>query len=264
MDTAPCKATVLTLRDTPKGYEILIAAQKLAKRFRRRCARLSRRCTWTRADAEAHDLVVRTRRRYGVPPRLEVERGGLAFYVASLRELFEEAGLLLAEISTVMSSRSRLPGAVEAAGPRFVARSTPANSGVSRSPTRERDYDPDLRRRRVPRALDNPGGPRPGDTTRDSSWRPGHPRGQVATHDAGETVADYLGADRWTALAPRERRGEFEMISTDHQGTWGRWRTSVKNPKRCWRTRGGQWSRLPCVDRAFITRDGEVVFVRTP
>jgi 8-oxo-dGTP pyrophosphatase MutT (NUDIX family) len=87
-------ATVLTLRDTPKGYEILMLRRNLRSDFVGG-AHVFPGGAVDESDAEAHDLVVGLDD-VTASTRLEVERGGLAFYVASLRELFEEAGLLLA------------------------------------------------------------------------------------------------------------------------------------------------------------------------
>jgi 8-oxo-dGTP pyrophosphatase MutT (NUDIX family) len=87
-------ATVMTIRDRPNGYEILMLRRNPRSDFLGG-AHVFPGGALDVADAEANGQV------YGLNDadasrRVEVERGGLAFYVACLRELFEEAGILIA------------------------------------------------------------------------------------------------------------------------------------------------------------------------
>ena len=89
-------ATVLSLRDGPEGYEVLMLRRNLNSDFvggayvfpgggldEADAGSAAQRLAFGLDDAEAS-------------LRLGLEVGGLAYYVACLRELFEEAGLLVA------------------------------------------------------------------------------------------------------------------------------------------------------------------------
>jgi 8-oxo-dGTP pyrophosphatase MutT (NUDIX family) len=146
-----------------------------------------------RSDAEASIL-------------LGVDSGGLAYWVAALRETFEEAGLLLAE---------RPDGPPLLAGePAEEARFTAARAAVNAGTRRFLDLCRDEKLRLLvgqvhyfahwiaPR-----GAPRRFDTR---FFVAAAPAGQLAAHDAGETIAA-------TWISPRRaledhRNGVFEMI----------------------------------------------------
>ena len=137
--------------------------------------------------------------------RLGLEAGGLAYYVAALRELFEEAGLLvvcdeagepLVATPEVLARLEEHRGHVNA-GRRALADLLAHESW--RLDVRAMEY--------LAHWITPVGPPRRYDTR---FFVVVAPSGQVAAHDAGETVAA-----RW--IAPREalaahERGEFEMI----------------------------------------------------
>src|SRR5579863_6035803 len=198
-------ATVITLRDSDNGYEILMLRRNLNSDFvggayvfpggrvdESDAGLAAERLTFGLTDAEASK-------------RLSLERGGLAYYVACLRELFEEAGLLivcddhgdpiaLSEESTRRLAQSRRE--VNAGTLDFVAMMA------------REEFLLDLRGLEYVAHWVTPvGPPRRFDTRFFVALAP---RGQAATHDAGETVAD-----QWIrpvdALEAHER-GELEMI----------------------------------------------------
>jgi 8-oxo-dGTP pyrophosphatase MutT (NUDIX family) len=146
-----------------------------------------------RSDAEASTL-------------LGVASGGLAYWVAALRETFEEAGLLLAERP---GGPPLLNGRPEEEA-RFVAERAAVNAGTRRFLDLCRDEGLRLLVGEVhyfahwiaPR-----GAPRRFDTR---FFVAAAPPGQKAAHDAGETIAD-------TWISPRQaleghRNGVFELI----------------------------------------------------
>ena len=199
-------ATVLALRDTSQGFEVLMLRRNLNSDFvggayvfpgggvdpTDSTPEAAHR-TWGADDAAASQ-------------QLNLATGGLAFYVAALRELFEEAGLLVAR---------GLEGDALALKDRALrARLVEYRRMVNAKELRFVDV---LERESL--FLDiggvaylahwvTPlGAPRRFDTR---FFVVMTPEGQTATHDAGETVAD-----RW--LRPREAldahgRGELVMI----------------------------------------------------
>jgi 8-oxo-dGTP pyrophosphatase MutT (NUDIX family) len=197
-------ATVLTIRDTPKGYEILMLRRNLRSDFVGG-AHVFPGGAVDETDAEAHDLVVGLDD-VAASRRLGVERDGLAFYVASLRELFEEAGLLIACDEHGDAVTFTQPGDLE----RWAALRRSINAGEIGflELLREEGLRLDLRGVEYLAHWITPvGPPRRYDTRFFVALAP---EGQVATHDAGETVADIWVRPN-DALAA-ERRGEFEMI----------------------------------------------------
>jgi len=138
--------------------------------------------------------------------RLELTSGGLAFYVACLRELFEEAGLLIA-----CDEDGR---AVKFTDPDDVARMAAHRGAVNAG---ELDFFSmmdveglrlDLRRLEYVAHWVTPAGlSRRYDTRFFVALAPGD---QLATHDAGETVADLW--TRPTEALESHARGEFEMM----------------------------------------------------
>jgi 8-oxo-dGTP pyrophosphatase MutT (NUDIX family) len=146
-----------------------------------------------RSDAEASAL-------------LGVESGGLAYWVAALRETFEEAGLLLAERP---EGPPLLAGEPEEEA-RFVAERAAVNAGTRRFLDLCRDENLRLLADQVhyfghwiaPR-----GAARRFDTR---FFVAAAPSGQKAAHDAGETIADtWISPGR---ALEGHRNGVFEMI----------------------------------------------------
>lgn len=137
--------------------------------------------------------------------RLGLESGGLAYYAAALRELFEEAGLLVVCDET---------GEPLLATPEVLARLEGHRAHVNAGRRalvellEEESWRLDVRAMQYLAHWITPVGPPRRYDTR--FFVVVAPSGQVAAHDAGETVAA-----RW--IAPREAlaahaRGELEMI----------------------------------------------------
>ena len=199
-------ATVLALRDVDAGYEILMLRRNLRSDF------VGGAYVFPGGGVDpgdAPELVGDLT--YGLDDeaasaRLGLDRGGLAYYVAALRELFEEAGLLLAcdESGRAFEPADRAQVAHLAHLRRAVNERRTPFAEVLRSlglllDVRALAY---LAHWVTPR-----GAPRRFDTR---FFVARAPAGQVAAHDAGETVADTWLRPR-DALAAHER-GELEMI----------------------------------------------------
>jgi 8-oxo-dGTP pyrophosphatase MutT (NUDIX family) len=195
-------ATVLTLRDAPNGYEILMLRRNARSEF---MASVFVFPGGALDDADADAPV------FGVSDevastRLGLLMGGLSYYVASLRELFEEAGLLIVTDDEGHEIRFTTPS--------DLARLAEYRRALN---AREITFSEVLRRENVRLDLRGVaylahwitpvGMPRRYDTRFFVALAPA---GQPATHDASETVAD-----RWIrpldALAAQER-GEFDMV----------------------------------------------------
>jgi len=199
-------ATVITLRDAPEGYEILMLRRNLNSDFVGGAYVFPGGAVDAAdADASGERLALglsdaAASRRLGLP------QGGLAYYIACLRELFEEAGLLLA------CDREGTPvhfGDEESV--RRMARSrrevNDGSLGFVAMMERE-ELLLDLRGLQyVAHWITPVGPPRRFDTRFFVALAP---EGQVATHDAGETVADQWIRPK-VALDAR-RRGELDMI----------------------------------------------------
>jgi 8-oxo-dGTP pyrophosphatase MutT (NUDIX family) len=199
-------ATVITLRDSPEGYEILMLRRNLNSDF------VGGAYVFPGGAVDADDAgssgerLALGRSDASASTRLGLERGGLAYYIACLRELFEEAGLLLAcdhegtpvhfgDDETVHRiARSRREVNDGSLG--FVAMME--REGLLLD-LRGLEY--------VAHWITPVGPPRRFDTRFFVALAP---KGQVATHDAGETVADQWVRPK-DALDARGR-GELEMI----------------------------------------------------
>jgi 8-oxo-dGTP pyrophosphatase MutT (NUDIX family) len=89
-------ATVLTLRDAANGYEILMLRRNLASEF------VGGAYVFPGGGVDPDDASELAQDRIlgmtdaSCSARLGIESGGLAYYVACFRELFEEGGLLVA------------------------------------------------------------------------------------------------------------------------------------------------------------------------
>lgn len=199
-------ATVLPLRDGANGYEVLMLRRNLDSDFVGGAyvfpgGRVDDADARSAAQGLALGLSDAQASR-----RLGLERGALAYYIAGLRELFEEAGLLIAcrrDGQPVDSNDNDLNGRL-AAGRREV------NAGTLDFMTmmEREELLLDLRGLEYIAHWVTPSGPPRRYDTR--FFVASAPPGQVATHDAGETVAD-----QWIrpvdALAAHAR-GDFEMI----------------------------------------------------
>ena len=199
-------ATVLALRDAAEGFEVLMLRRNLNSDF------VGGAYVFPGGGVDPTDATPEAAARtwdaddVAASQRLDLDSGGLAFYVAALRELFEEAGLLVAcgpegaplaledrALSARLSEYRRLVNAKEF---RFF------------DVLERESIFLDIRGMAYLAHWVTPlGAPRRFDTR---FFVVMTPEGQTATHDAGETVAD-----RW--LRPREAldahgRGEFMMI----------------------------------------------------
>jgi 8-oxo-dGTP pyrophosphatase MutT (NUDIX family) len=138
--------------------------------------------------------------------RLGLDAGGLAYYVACLRELFEEAGLLI--VGDQRGARVNFKDSKDVKRMAAHRRSVNASEKDFLSMLRGERLRLDLRGiEYVAHWITPIGPPRRYDTRFFVALAPA---GQIATHDAGETVAD-----QW--VRPRDAldahaRGQFEMM----------------------------------------------------
>jgi 8-oxo-dGTP pyrophosphatase MutT (NUDIX family) len=199
-------ATVITVRDGPNGYEILMLRRNLNSDF----VGGAYVFPGGRVD-EADAGPAAQRRTLGLSDeeasrRLSLESGGLAYYVACLRELFEEAGLLIACDEDGEPVQFRDDQSIH----RFAASRREVNAGTLDFITmmeRER-LVLDLRGLEYVAHWVTPvGPPRRFDTRFFVALAPSS---QVATHDAGETVADQW--IRPVDALEAHARGDLEMI----------------------------------------------------
>ena len=142
----------------------------------------------------------------GASALLGIESGGLAYWVAVVRETFEEAGLLLARRE---DGRTSSPASAEEEA-RFAAARVAVNKGTRRFLDLCRDERLRLTVGEIhyfAHWITPRGAPRRYDTR---FFVAAAPPGQVAAHDAGETIAEvWISPD--DALA-RHRAGEIEII----------------------------------------------------
>jgi 8-oxo-dGTP pyrophosphatase MutT (NUDIX family) len=199
-------ATVMMLRDAPGGCEVLMLRRNLNSDF------VGGAYVFPGGGVDAADgtstaeHVVEGLSDAEASARLELTGGGLAYYVACLRELFEEAGLLVArdgedrlvrfdddELARRFAAHRRQVNAREA---RFL--DVVSAEGL-RLDLRQLEY--------ISHWVTPVGPPRRYDTR---FFVAVAPEAQIAAHDDGETVADV-----WVRPADaleRGRRGELELI----------------------------------------------------
>jgi 8-oxo-dGTP pyrophosphatase MutT (NUDIX family) len=199
-------ATVLTVRDGTNGYEILMLRRNLNSDFvggayvfpggrvdESDAGPVAEGLSFGLSDIEASR-------------RLALDSGGLAYYIACLRELFEEAGLLV----VCTRDGESIPLNDEETIRRLAASRRDVNAGALDFLTmlEREEMVLDLRGLEYLAHWVTPIGPPRRFDTRFFVLEA--PADQIATHDAGETVAD-----QWIrpldALAAHER-GELEMI----------------------------------------------------
>jgi 8-oxo-dGTP pyrophosphatase MutT (NUDIX family) len=196
-------ATIMPLRDSPDGYEILMLRRNVNIEFMGG-AYVFPGGALDPQDADADDVV------FGGTDeeasfRLNLDRGGLAYFVASLRELFEEGGLLVAcdengaPASLDDEARERLADA---------RRDLNARQGDFLGMLRAEHLLLDVRSLEyLAHWITPPGRSRRFDTR---FFAVRAPKGQIAMHDEGETVAN-----RWLtpkgAFAAHER-GEIQLM----------------------------------------------------
>jgi 8-oxo-dGTP pyrophosphatase MutT (NUDIX family) len=199
-------ATVMTLRDRDDGYEILMLRRNLNSDFVGG-AYVFPGGAVDPADAgpEAQQLALGLND-VDASRRLALDSGGLAYYVACLRELFEEAGLLVA---CNAAGESVLFNDVASIA-RMAAHRRDVNAGSLGfiAMMHHEGLQLDLRGLEYVAHWVTPvGPPRRFDTRFFVALAP---EGQIATHDAGETVAD-----QW--VRPKDAldahaRGDLAMI----------------------------------------------------
>lgn len=247
-------STVLTVRDAPEGFEVLMLKRNLNSDF------VGGAYVFPGGGVDADDADRAAAVVFGLDDaeasrRLDLESGGLAYFVAALRELFEEAGLLIACTASGESisladddRRSRLAASRRAINTREV-------DFVSVLAAEELWLD--LRSLAYLSHWITPvGPPRRYDTRFFVALAPS---GQIAAHDAGETVAD-----RWIrpaeALAAH-RRGEMEMIFPTIRTL-----ESIEHLERAsdvldFANRGRS---IPTIQPRFVTRDDGSVVILAP
>ena len=195
-------ATVLTLRDSANGYEILMLRRNARSEF------MGGVFVFPGGAVDDDDAVAPV---YGLTDeiasdRLGLEHGGLAFYVASLRELFEEAGLLI--VCDDRGQERRFTTTAELEKLASYRRALNGREITLAEVLRGESVCLDLRGIAYLSHWITPVGmPRRYDTRFFVALAP---EGQPATHDANETVAD-----RWmrpVEALSAQRRGEFDMV----------------------------------------------------
>jgi 8-oxo-dGTP pyrophosphatase MutT (NUDIX family) len=203
------------------------------------------------ADAVSDDLVVGLNDD-DASRRLGLGAGGLAYYVACLRELFEEAGLLIVCDDT--GKPVNFTSSADVA--RMAANRRAVNAGQLGflAMLRGERLLLDLRGLEyVAHWITPVGPPRRYDTRFFVALAP---EGQVATHDAGETVADEWIRPR-DALTAQER-GEFEMMfptirNLEAIAAFASAREVVDYARSL--------SSIPCVEPRIVQRGGDVVIL---
>ena len=245
-------ATVLTLRDSPNGYEILMLRRNLNSDF------VGGAYVFPGGGVDASDAGPAAQAiAVGISDvdasqRLNLESGGLAYYVACLRELFEEAGLLVA------CDEHNVPVTVEdqAALARMSQHRRDVNGGsLGFVDMMQREgLLLDLRGVAYLAHWVTPvGPPRRYDTRFFVALAPS---GQVAAHDAGETVAD-----QWVrpvdALVQHER-GDLEMILPTIRNLEAIAHFSTASEVLEY---ANSQTSIPCIEPRIVDRGGEVVIL---
>jgi 8-oxo-dGTP pyrophosphatase MutT (NUDIX family) len=199
-------ATVLALRDGDEGFEVLMLRRNLNSDF------FGGAYVFPGGGVDSADGEVDLQRLvFGTndedaSKRLGLERGGLSYYVACLRELFEEAGLLI-----VCNEHGEPVELTDGPVVRRLATHRNSINGATMSFLEMLQHEElvlDLRGLAYLAHWVTPvGPPRRYDTRFFVALAPA---GQIAAHDAGETIEDH-----WLrpsdALAAFER-GDFHMI----------------------------------------------------
>jgi 8-oxo-dGTP pyrophosphatase MutT (NUDIX family) len=199
-------ATVLTLRDGDEGFEVLMLRRNLKSDF------VGGAYVFPGGGVDATDERPDLQRLvFGINDveaslRLGLKRGGLAYYVGCLRELFEEAGLLI--VCNAQGEPVDLRD--DAVVARLAAHRKSLNDDTASflEVLSQEELMLDARALTYLAHWVTPeGSPRRYDTRFFVALAPD---GQRATHDAGETIED-LWLRPSDALAAYER-GEFAMI----------------------------------------------------
>jgi 8-oxo-dGTP pyrophosphatase MutT (NUDIX family) len=199
-------ATVMTIRDAPEGCEVLMLRRNLNSDF------VGGAYVFPGGGVDAEDATSSAEHRVEglsdavASARLGLDAGGLAYYVACLRELFEEAGLLIARNAADALVRFDDDETTK----RFAAHRRAINARERRflDVVAEEGLRLDLSSLEYCSHWVTPVGPPRRYDTR--FFVAVAPEAQTAAHDAGETVADV-----WVRPADaleRHRRGELEMI----------------------------------------------------
>jgi 8-oxo-dGTP pyrophosphatase MutT (NUDIX family) len=198
-------ATVAIVRDARGGIEVLLLQRNLSSGFVAG-VHLFPGGALDEADGAPEALAVcRGLDDLAASRILGLSSGGLAYWVAAIRESFEEAGILLA-----CNARGELVSLADKdAAELFLARRRELNAG-------EREFVPMLRGEGLWLAADRltffghwitpVGAPRRYDTR---FFLASAPEGQEPLHDSFETI-DHLWV-RPAAALDRQRRGEFKM-----------------------------------------------------
>jgi 8-oxo-dGTP pyrophosphatase MutT (NUDIX family) len=243
-------ATVLTLRDGDNGYEILMLRRNLRSDF------VGGAYVFPGGGVNETDVdterVVFGLSDEAASRRLEIDRGGLAYYVACLRELFEEAGLLIACYHDGVAVNFTTIDDVK----RLAAHRRGVNAGEMDFLAMMQDEGLllDLRGLEyVAHWITPVGPPRRYDTRFFVALAP---VGQVATHDAGETVAD-LWIRPLEALAAHER-GEFEMIFPTIRNLQA---IAHFSSARDVLDYARSLEAIPCVEPQIVQRDGAIAIL---
>ncbi len=199
-------ATVMMVRDGDDGFEVLMLRRNLNSDF------VGGAYVFPGGGVDEADSTSTAEHRVegvsdaSASARLDLPSGGLAYYVACLRELFEEAGLLVAlneksepvrlDDPPVMARFAQHRRAVNDRAVRFLDVVTQENLRLDLS-----------RLEYIAHWVTPVGPPRRYDTRFFVALAP---EAQLAAHDQGETVADLWV--RPSDALERQRRGELEMI----------------------------------------------------
>jgi 8-oxo-dGTP pyrophosphatase MutT (NUDIX family) len=199
-------ATVMMVRDGDDGFEVLMLRRNLNSDF------VGGAYVFPGGGVDEEDSTSTAEHRVeGVTDataskRLDLDAGGLAYYVACLRELFEEAGLLVALDDNNQPVRFDEPAVMT----RFAQHRRAVNDREVRflDVVAEENLRLDLSRLEYVAHWVTPVGPPRRYDTR--FFIAVAPEAQLAAHDQGETIAD-LWVRPHDALE-RQSRGELEMI----------------------------------------------------